>query len=348
MPRPFLIFSFLILFFLALGTAIAPTYADETDALKKTLSERIEANRKALDIFENKQREARQVLRELGRREETLRAQIIDDRARRARWLTRMAQVNRTPKNPVVAYEMATQTNQRTYLIDQVDAGLKTRLEACRHDLKELFTLQQRQKDALAQAEASLEAARTSAKDLEKMGKQLADIGDLSNKERKQLAQRIGAGDTSPRVAETLEQSKTYDFLPAIGRVVVGYGKSEENPVGAHGLTIAAEPGGEVHALKSGRVIYSGPFKGYGTLVIVEHAGKQHSLYSGFEKTRHQVGENVAAGDILGTLPLQSAPELYLEVREDGHAVDPTRWLEGAQKKQIEAANIKPAATRQG
>ena len=122
--------------------------------------------------------------------------------------------------------------------------------------------------------------------------------------------------------------------LPAAGTVTVGFGKVVNprfNTVTVqHGLDVEAPAGAPVMAVAPGRVVHAGWFKGYGNLVIVDHGDGFHTLVAHLASMRTAMGEEVAAGDLLGTVGDSGSlkgPYLYFELREKGRPVDPRPWL---------------------
>jgi septal ring factor EnvC (AmiA/AmiB activator) len=123
--------------------------------------------------------------------------------------------------------------------------------------------------------------------------------------------------------------------LPAPGPITVPFGKVVNprfNTVTVqHGLDVEAPPGAPVAAVAPGRVVHAGWFKGYGNLVIVDHGDGYHTLVAHLASMRTAMGEEVAAGDVLGTVGDSGSlkgPYLYFELREKGKPVDPRPWLE--------------------
>lgn len=95
------------------------------------------------------------------------------------------------------------------------------------------------------------------------------------------------------------------------------------------GVLIKAGGGSEIHAVARGRVIYAGFLRGYGMLLIVSHSNGWMSMYGNNETLLHGVGDQVDAGEAIGTA---SAPTgintgVYFELRKGGQPVDPRSWL---------------------
>ncbi|MFT7144228.1 MAG: septal ring factor EnvC (AmiA/AmiB activator), partial [bacterium] len=75
------------------------------------------------------------------------------------------------------------------------------------------------------------------------------------------------------------------------------------------------------------RVIYSDRFREYGYIVILEHADGSNSLYSGMGKSDKKLGNFIYAGKKIGLMPNNSKPQLYLEIRQNGKTVNPSKYL---------------------
>jgi murein hydrolase activator len=84
-----------------------------------------------------------------------------------------------------------------------------------------------------------------------------------------------------------------------------------------------------VVAPDSGRVLFSGPFRGYGLILIIEHTGGYHSLLAGLGRIDATVGRTVEAGEPVGTMghDPDRNPSLYFELRRSGQPTNPQPWL---------------------
>ncbi|MCP4355162.1 MAG: peptidoglycan DD-metalloendopeptidase family protein [Proteobacteria bacterium] len=117
--------------------------------------------------------------------------------------------------------------------------------------------------------------------------------------------------------------------LPIIGNITNDYhSKDRITELPIQGVIIEGGSRGKIKAMHDGRVIYSGQFREYGHLVILEHRTGAHSLYAGFGKSLVDVGDYVNSGDLLGVLPVEEEPTLYYEVRVNNKAESPKKWLE--------------------
>ena len=117
--------------------------------------------------------------------------------------------------------------------------------------------------------------------------------------------------------------------MPARGRVVRRYGQSGGTEGTAKGISIKARNGAQVVAPYDGQVVYAGPFRRYGQILIIEHGGRYHTLLAGLDRIDAVVGQWLLAGEPVGTLgsPQNGNPELYFELRRAGEPINPLPWL---------------------
>jgi septal ring factor EnvC (AmiA/AmiB activator) len=115
--------------------------------------------------------------------------------------------------------------------------------------------------------------------------------------------------------------------LPVSGQVVTGLGEVSSAGVRSRGLTLATVPGAQIVAPTGGRVLYAGPFRGYGTIVILDHGGGWTSLVTGFDRVTARVGDTVTQGGPLGRAGAGEAPRVTVELRRRGRPIDLTPLL---------------------
>jgi len=115
---------------------------------------------------------------------------------------------------------------------------------------------------------------------------------------------------------------------PVRGSIVTRYG--EKNSLGSHakGITLQTRTNAQVTAPYDGTVLFAGPFRGYGQLLIIGHGDGYHTLLAGMNKIDATVGQSLFAGEPVGSMSgSEKNPMLYIELRRDGQPVNPEPWL---------------------
>jgi murein hydrolase activator len=121
---------------------------------------------------------------------------------------------------------------------------------------------------------------------------------------------------------------------PADGRVVAAFGARVHPRFGTrtfrNGVDIEAVEGKGVAAVYAGHVIYTGWFKGYGNLIILDHDNEYYTLYAHIADIQVKEGDDVQQGQRIGTVGETGSlegPRLYFEVRHQGKPQNPEQWL---------------------
>jgi len=117
--------------------------------------------------------------------------------------------------------------------------------------------------------------------------------------------------------------------LPVRGELSQHYGENTSYGGTAKGITIKTRPAARVVAPYDGKVVFAGPFRGYGQILIIEHSGGYHTLLSGMERVDTGVGQWLLAGEPVGVMAKagDGNPRLYFELRRDGQPVNPLPWF---------------------
>jgi septal ring factor EnvC (AmiA/AmiB activator) len=125
----------------------------------------------------------------------------------------------------------------------------------------------------------------------------------------------------SPLPSQAVNAPVRY-LLPVTGRLVSGFGESASGRPASRGIAIASRPLAQAVAPAGGRVAFAGPYRGYGSIVIIEHGGGWTSLVTGLTKLDARVGQQLVAGSPLGQAGA-GRPVLTLELRRQGEPVNP-------------------------
>jgi septal ring factor EnvC (AmiA/AmiB activator) len=125
--------------------------------------------------------------------------------------------------------------------------------------------------------------------------------------------------------------------LPAAGRFARRFGDRDDNGGVMHGDTVATQSGAIVTAPADGQVLYAGPFRSYGQLLILDAGDGYHIVLAGLTRISVALGQAVLAGEPVGAMGesrvastsargVTSGAELYVEFRKNGKPVDPSPW----------------------
>ncbi|MBP5616074.1 MAG: peptidoglycan DD-metalloendopeptidase family protein [Alphaproteobacteria bacterium] len=131
---------------------------------------------------------------------------------------------------------------------------------------------------------------------------------------------------TSKALPKTLSAAKQF-VRPVRGNIVTNYGQELSKGVASKGIVIKTRPQAQVVAPYDGTVVFSGPFKGYGQLIIIEHVADIVSLVAGMSSVDTQNGQMVLAGEPVGLMPDTAEAKLYMEIRKDKKTINPAAWL---------------------
>lgn len=121
---------------------------------------------------------------------------------------------------------------------------------------------------------------------------------------------------------------------PTDGKIVSAFGPQVHPRFGTrtfrNGVDIEAVEGSEVTAVYAGNVVYTGWFKGYGNLIILDHGHDYYTLYAHVGEILVKEGDDVRQGQRIasvGDTGSLAGPRLYFEVRFQGKPLDPADWL---------------------
>ena len=113
------------------------------------------------------------------------------------------------------------------------------------------------------------------------------------------------------------------------------FGQTDEFGLAVRGLQIQASTGAQVVAPYDGQIVFAGPFRSYGQILIIRHSGGYHSLVAGLTRIYVVNKQGVLAGEPVGVMGGRTAarPRLYLEIRRQGRPINPLPWLAADKRK---------------
>ncbi len=208
---------------------------------------------------------------------------------------------------------------------ETTEAGLEQERQRAAELAERATTL----KALIASLEEEISAAKKAAAEAEKVRAAAPSADPFADPGR--LAPAIAFADAKGRLA-----------LPVAGTPIRSFGEDDGFGGMTQGESIGTRSGAQVVAPTDGWVVYAGPFRSYGQLLILNAGDGYHVLLAGMERIDVELGQFVLAGEpvaVMGETRLASAatldlgatqPVLYVEFRKDGSAIDPTPWWDRA------------------
>lgn len=207
-------------------------------------------------------------------------------------------------------------------------------LEAMKKKQSAVIQRRSREQDALQKARRSkktlLAEVTRDAASLEQV------LQDLRAKAARlnELVKKLETEQVQPYTGnlEGLLSQKGRLLWPVPGRLRVGFGTSRSGELGtlieSHGFDIETAAGTPVNAAASGKVIFANSLRGYGKLIILDHGSKYYTLYAHMARFTKQVGDPVAAAEVIAYSGHEGRDAIYFEIRQGGKPLDPGDWLE--------------------
>jgi septal ring factor EnvC (AmiA/AmiB activator) len=203
--------------------------------------------------------------------------------------------------------------------------------------LDEKNKLQQQSESALADEKAkAAQLARKAGSVKELIAGLEAQIESVRKEEAEAASRPAPEGH---RLAATpFAAMQGHMLLPVAGRVDKRFGDDDGTGSSMQGDMLITQSGAIVTAPADGIVLYAGPFRSYGQLLILDAGGGYHVVLAGMDRISVSLGQSVLAGEpvgLMGETRVASAvafggesdgPDLYVEFRKDGKPIDPSPW----------------------
>ncbi len=128
---------------------------------------------------------------------------------------------------------------------------------------------------------------------------------------------------------------------PVQGEVIAAFGAQDPRydlKKTQRGILVRVGPKAAVTAVTAGRAVHAGPFRGYQSLVVLDHGGGLFTVYGHLEELQVKRGDWVQPGATLGVAtyqPVDEAYDLYFEIRHDGKPDDPLTWLKPGSLRRV-------------
>jgi len=213
----------------------------------------------------------------------------------------------------------------------------QTVLEGQRAKMTDLMAAKQRQQKKLSRA---LDAERNRIAALAKEAKDLSDLINRLGAPKSGTVRKKYADIGKPLDSLPFKTAKGRLSLPAPGIVVSRFGQRGADGRRSKGIRMEPTGQAQIVSLWDGNIVFAGPFRDYGQLLIISHGGGYHSLLAGMGQIDVDIAQWVLAGEPIGQMHApnnkiadNSKPKLYIELRQDGRSIDPLPWIAVSQRK---------------
>lgn len=262
-------------------------------------------------------------------------------------------------------------TTELTELVT-ISADLQSKAAALKKENRELAKKRVRIKALLAAKKSRILSSQTSLRSIrqaaEKYKKNVENLGGLIKRLDKEVAEKAALGAYERELAK-LEQdiksgkvlaiapekrkvamvapgrikpaisfgrAKGLLSLPVRGKRISKYGFIDALGRKSEGVTMETRAQAQVTAPCDGWIVYTGPFRSYGQLLIINAGGGYHVLLAGMGQINVSEGQFVVAGEPVAEMggkqkknasgKTKSFAEIYIEFRKKGRPIDPDPW----------------------
>lgn len=186
------------------------------------------------------------------------------------------------------------------------------------------------------------DAVRQEINELNKSAAELNNLLASFERKRKAADAKKAAASKTPAKKATagprIDAARHSLPWPVAGTVISKFGKEYRADLNTwifrDGIKISAKAGEPVRTAAEGSVIYAGPFRSYGNVVIVDHNKGFFTIYGFLKEISASVGDKLPVQGVIGTAGQDTQSSsgtgksaVYFEIRQGTTAVDPQEWL---------------------
>jgi septal ring factor EnvC (AmiA/AmiB activator) len=204
---------------------------------------------------------------------------------------------------------------------DRAFAALVAGQQELRRRRIALAALEQRQRQ---RSQSLIESALTQSDRALAFGEEARELGVLAGTRRFQerlradLAALPGPLLRPGEAGQPASRARAATYrLPVEGRLVTGMGEISDAGIHARGLTFETAPAAQAVSPAPGEVVFAGPFRGYGQVVIIDHGGGWTTTITGLEELDVSRKDRLSTGAVLGRAA-EHEPKVGVELRGNG------------------------------
>ncbi|KAF0119270.1 MAG: membrane-bound metallopeptidase [Rhodospirillaceae bacterium] len=203
--------------------------------------------------------------------------------------------------------------------------------ERQRREEKRKAEEEQKRRQRLEEAHKTADAHRRAVSRLDVQQtppeKEISPPQPESKAEKAESAEETTPLTIDQKYLRSFSEARGHMPMPARGQVTITYGQINDVGLTSKGITIRTRSSAQVVAPYDGIVVFSGPFRGYGRLLIIEHGEGYHTVLAGMTRIDTEVGQRLLTGEPVGIIENPGEPILYVELRREGQPINPLPWL---------------------
>ena len=229
-------------------------------------------------------------------------------------------------------------TQSRNDLVNERNRAIRLGQRAT--SLKELIrALESQIASATAAATAAREADdRRQKRELERLASVRSKLrsGEKVESRSTLIPDSYNPARNEPAIA--FSKAKGTLLRPASGEELYGFGARLDGQVSSQGVAITTRANARVRSPTDAWVVYAGPFRSYGQILILNAGEGYHLVLSGLSEVNVESGRFVLAGEPIGRMGStriaaaiprdlgSNKPVLTVELRKDGKSINPAPW----------------------
>jgi len=217
---------------------------------------------------------------------------------------------------------------QAERLREEARVGMLSYKQSTEKQLAEMKSVKKEKKVYLTKITHQKESYEHALQELERSASRIDSLLRELEQRRRAAAVRPPTGVIAPRGVKGALP------WPADGSIISFFGRQKHATFNTYverrGIEIKTVEGSAIHAVMPGSVVYADWLKGYGLVIILDHANGFFSLYAHASKILVTVGAQVGAGQAIGETGdtgMTGENTLYFELRQGAEPLDPLQWL---------------------
>ncbi|MDR1474350.1 MAG: peptidoglycan DD-metalloendopeptidase family protein [Endomicrobium sp.] len=216
---------------------------------------------------------------------------------------------------------------------------LASRMKKWGDSKKNLILLKQKENEVVARNKNLLEEKNRNLKTIvdkrRNAEKAIKDLNDTA-KALQKLINKINSENIKKketRVGPSQSRIKRKKFLPwpVEGKVISNFGKIKHPELDTYilnnGIKINASNYAKIKSIDSGKVVFTGTFRSYGQVIIIDHRNSTFSVYGLLNKTYVKEGQKVSKEAVIADIGSGKDAVLYFEIRQNNIPDNPILWL---------------------